>query len=420
MRLRGLPKWLVAVLALSCISGVAQAETGSGGKGALLFAGGALRFSNAPVWSRFVELAGGKGASVVVVPAASMHPQSSAEAIVNNFNHYGAKAEMVPIGPLLLEVDYRTAVRDPGLVEKLRRAKGIWFLGGDQRRITKALFNPDGTPTPALEAIRQAHHAGAVIGGSSAGTAIMSRMMFADAMNSVDTLKYGIVKGKQVDTGLGFIGDQWFVDQHFLAQGRFARALVALHECGFQYGIGVDEDTAVVVKDGKFDIIGYNGALIMDISGAKIDPDLPAFNIKGARLTYLDTGDSMDAGTRQVTVSNWKTHDRRVNPKDKDFVPNYDQPEDFYFPDILATEAIFKAMSHALDSKDGVVKGLAFAQPKGGLKNDLGFEFQVYRGADTIGWSSAWGGYETYTLLNLYVDITPVKLARPLYTPLKK
>jgi cyanophycinase len=389
-------------------------------KGAVLFAGGELRFHNAEVWNRFVDLAGGKGAPVVVVPAASLFPKRSGQTAVNNLNHYGARAEMVPIAPLLTDIDYRAAVRDPANVAKLRKARGIWFIGGSQRRITRALLNKDGRRTPALEAIWEAYRGGAVIGGSSAGTAIMSRMMFADALTSLDTLKYGITKGIEVDTGLGFIGDDWFVDQHFLANGRFARALMAMRDCNFMYGIGIDEDTAVVFKDGRFDVIGYNGALVLDISGAQIDRDLPAFNMKGAKLTYLDAGDSMDARTRKVTVGSLKASDRKIDPKDRDFEPNYDEPTDFYFPDMLATDVVYRAMSHALDSREGVVKGLAFGQPAGGRKNDLGFEFRVYRGADSVGWYTALGGNETYTLVNLYVDIIPVKLANPLYTPLKK
>src|SRR3954468_5825595 len=239
-----------ALLALSVVSGGARAEAAAKGKGALVFAGGGLRFSNAPVWNRFVELAGGKGAPVVVVPAASLVPRRSGQAVADNLNHYGARAEMVPIAPLLKGVDYKAAARDPAVVAKLRKAKGIWFIGGEQRRIIQALLNKDGTRTPALEAIWEAFRGGAVVGGSSAGTAIMSRVMFADALSSLDTLKYGITWGIEADTGLGFISDDWFVDQHFLANGRFARALLAMRDFDFQYGIGIDEDTAVVYKDG--------------------------------------------------------------------------------------------------------------------------------------------------------------------------
>ena len=177
----------------------------------------------------------------------------------------------------------------------LRKATGIWFTGGDQQRITRALL-PDGRRTPALEAIWEAYRGGAVLGGSSAGTAIMSRVMFADAHNSLDTIKYGITRGKHVAAGLGFIGDDWFVDQHFLTRGRFARALKAMHFLGLRYGIGVDEDTAVVFKAGKFDVVGYKGALVLDIdrritlteaSGARIEGIVQADSYVGAALTTV-------------------------------------------------------------------------------------------------------------------------------------
>src|SRR3954454_24495101 len=124
------------LVAATLVCGAAQAEEVPRAKGAVLFAGGALRFHNAEVWNRFVELAGGKGAPVVVVPAPSLFPRRSGKAVVDNLNHYGARAEMVPIAPLLKDVDYKAAARDPALVAKLRKAKGIWFIGGEQRRIT--------------------------------------------------------------------------------------------------------------------------------------------------------------------------------------------------------------------------------------------------------------------------------------------
>jgi cyanophycinase len=407
-------------VSVALIAGEARAEDVSNVKGALLFAGGNLRFSNAPVWNRFLELAGGKDAPVVILPTAAKDPQESGRATVESLTkRYGARAEIVPIAPMLEGADYRAAARDPANVRKLRQAKGIWFIGGEQRRITQALLNPDGSRTPALEAIWDAYRNGAVIGGSSAGTAIISRVMFADAMNSLDTIKHGITPGKHVAAGLGFIGDDWFVDQHFLTRGRFARALNAMRDFRFRYGIGVDEDTAVVFRGGRFDVVGYKGALVLDISAARSNRGLVPFNMEGARLTYLETGDSMDAKTREVTPSGMKAG-RKVEWKGRNFEPSYDRPEDFYFPDMLGPWAIYEAMSHALDSRPGVVQGIAFAQPAGGDRNDLGFVFKVYRGADTVGWYTAAGGNESYTVVNVSVDITPVKLANPLYTPLTK
>jgi cyanophycinase len=355
-----------------------------------------------------------------VVPAAATNPEKSGHATVENFRRYGARALMVPISPRLHGIDCAKAVHDPANVSMLRHAGGIWFVGGDQQRITHALCNPDGSKTPALDAIWDAYRGGAVIGGTSAGAAIMSRVMFANAMSALDTIKYGITRGVQVGPGLGFLGADWFVDQHFLARGRLPRALEAMRDFGFKYGIGVDEDTAVVFKDGHFDVVGYHGGLVMDISGAVIDHRQPAFNMKKVKLTYLDAGDSMDAATRLVHVSKKKLHDRKIDPRAKDFSPYYYLPEDFYFSDMLGAGAVYLAMCRALDSQVGVVTGVAFGQPVGGRKNDLGFEFKVYRGDDTVGWYTAAGGNETWTVLNAYVDITPVKLAHPLYTPLTK
>ena len=127
----------------------------------------------------------------------------------------------------------------------------------------------------------------------------------------------------------------------------------------------------------------------------------------------------MDARTRKVTVSPFKANDTKIDPK-KDFAPWYEGPQHFYHSDMLGSSAIYEAMKTALDSKRGLVKGLAFAQPEGGQKNDLGFEFNIYRGEDTIGWYTGTGDHQGYTVLNAYVDVTPVSLATPLYAPLTK
>jgi cyanophycinase len=256
-----------------------------------------------------------------------------------------------------------------------------------------------------------------VLGGSSAGAAIMSRVMFAEARTPLDTLKYGFRKG-EVEAGLGFIGGGWFIDQHFLTRGRFARALKLMHQFHFRYGVGVDEDTAVVYQGGGFEVVGYKGALVLDVAGAAVDRGLAGFNMRRARLTYLDAGDRLDCRTGKVTVSARKLRGRKVDPRAKGFIPEFTEPEDLIFPDMLGVWAVYEAMSHALDSRAGEVKGLALNPWDGGPLKGLGFEFRVYRGADTVGWSTSKGGNDSYTVLNAYVDITPVRLAYPLYTPL--
>jgi cyanophycinase len=148
----------------------------------------------------------------------------------------------------------------------------------------------------------------------------------------------------------------------------------------------------------------------------EVDSRLPEFNMKKSRLTYLDSGDSMDARTREVTVSERKLRDKKLDPRDPRFDPFYNRPRSY--ADILAPWAIYEAMTRVVDSKAGVVRGLALDPWDDGPKKDLGFEFKVYRGIDTIGWYTSGGGNESYTILNAYVDILPVKLAHPLYAPL--
>lgn len=381
-------------------------------KGALFFSGGALRHDNAAAWNRFVELAGGKGAAIAVLPAASYDPAATAAAEIENFTRYGLKAEMVPIAPNLKDVDLPAAVKDPANLQKLRQAKGIWFSGGDQRRITRALLQADGSRTPALDAIWDAYRDGAVLGGTSAGAAVMSRQMFADSLGPLDTIKHGITKGKHVAPGLGFIGADWFVDQHFLQRGRFGRALLAMRDYEFPYGIGVDEDTAVVFHKGAFEVVGYKGAVVLNLRDSSTDRGTRLFNLKKARLTYLAAGDRLDAKTLEVTVNPRNRSNRLIDPQAADFSP-WRTGGESYYADILAPGVIVEAMSHALDSKDRSVKGLAFAQPDKGELNDLGFLFRLYRGVDSRGWYADKGGYGSYTIVNAYVDITPVRLANP-------
>jgi cyanophycinase len=407
---------LLATVPMILTAGVVRAEKDEA-TGTVFLAGGSMHFDNAAVWNRFIELAGGKGASVVVIPAASFEPRNAGKYVADHFNHYGARAEVIDIAPQLTDVDLAAAVKDPANLQKLRKAKAIWFTGGQQRRITRALLNGDGSRTPALEAIWDAYRNGAVIGGNSAGAAVMSRQMFADALGSLETLKRGITRGKHVDAGLGFLGGEWFVDQHFLRRGRFARALLAMRDCEFKFGIGVDEDTAVVFRGGAFEVVGYKGAMVMDLRAAESDPKAPAFNLKKARLTYLASGDRIDMRTLEVTAAKSKDGNSKIDPQAPDFMPSYTQPGESFFPDMLAPGVIVDAMTQALDSKDRTVRGLAFNQAAGGDLNDLGFSFRLYRDKDTIGWYTDKGGYGSYTLVNVYVDITPVKVANPIETP---
>src|SRR5205823_5843752 len=131
---------------------------------------GGIRPENASLYRTFIELAGGtEKARVAVLPTASFSLEL-ARLFVEVLVTYGVPRENVKI----LDVTPLNAadrVRDPGVVAELRLATGIFFAGGDQRRIVEAFLEHDGADTPAMGAVREVYRRGGVVAGSSAGAA---------------------------------------------------------------------------------------------------------------------------------------------------------------------------------------------------------------------------------------------------------
>jgi cyanophycinase len=377
--------------------------------------GGALKYNNDEVWSRLVQLAGGKGARYAVFATAAANPDKSAASIVDALNNYGANAEHIPVAPNLKTPDYRSAVNDAELIAKVRASTGIYFAGGAQERITRALYQADGKPTPMLEAIWEVFSKGGVVAGSSAGAAIMSTTMIRDAPDKLAVLKFGARKGKEIDRGLGFVGPDVFVDQHFLKRGRYGRALPVMLQTGYKLGIGVEENTAVVIRGDDAEVIGAKGgALIIDLTDTTTDAKQKAFNLRNARLTYLDHGDHYNFKTRTTTPSAEKLKGTRLDPNDKGYSPYFSADE--FYPNVLGDNVVLSLMTNFIDNKQKEVIGLVFGPPgRKDAKPDLGFEFRFRKGADSLGYFSSSSGGVDLTVTNIYLDIRPVRMSTPLY-----
>ena len=216
-------------------------------QGTLVIIGGGLRIDNAEVWQRIVNLSGGHGAKIAVLALASNNPEESGNNIIRKLNKYGADAFFIPIST---DAEVNDA-DDQELALKIKNATGIYFAGGDQARITKALLRNDGSRTAALESVWEVYNRGGVIAGSSAGAAIMSSTMFDNAKSVINMLKMGVHEGDEIAPGLGFIGNDVFIDQHLLVRGRFARMILAMDKMKYRHGLGVDENTAMVIKPKK-------------------------------------------------------------------------------------------------------------------------------------------------------------------------
>jgi cyanophycinase len=376
--------------------------------------GGALKADNEEVWQRIVNLAGGRGARFVVFGTASEDPEASAKQVVELLQRRGAVAEALPVAPRFLWVDLNKVVRDPALIAKVKAAKGIFFTGGTQERIVDVL-QPGGQSTPMLEAIWEVYRKGGVVAGTSAGAAIMSTVMFRDAPSVVNILKGRFVDGKQVDRGLGFVGPNLFVDQHFLKRGRFGRMIPLMMAKGYKIGLGVDENTAAVIRGDEIEVIGDRGALVVDLTEARTDANLGAFNVQGARLSYLEHGDRYHVRARSTTPAAPKLRGELHDHESPNFKPYY--TDEYFALDMLGDSTISNAMSRLIDSTRTEVKGLAFdVLPRvGDPLAELGFLFRLYKGPESLGWSTEEFGGEQFTVVNLYLDISPVKLPMPLY-----
>ena len=375
-------------------------------KGSLVIIGGALRIDNEAVWKRIVLQAGGQGAKIAVIPAASGNPASAGKLTADTLKRYGADAFVIPLSINYKDNSHQNIVQDPQWIEKLRQASGVYFTGGDQEKITQVLLQATGKKTPMLEAIWELYRNGAVIAGSSAGAAIMStNMSYVEALSA---MKSGLLNTKDLVPGLGFVGPEVFVDQHFIIRGRFARMIPIMLKANYKLGLGIDENTAMVIsRRTEVEIIGYKGALLVDLRDAKAGPGELDFKVSNVKLSYLDQGDKFNLITKVFTVAQDK-----IAGKINASAPYID--EAMFYPDILGNTAAVDLMFKLIDNKQTKAIGLAFSDAKE-QRPELGFEFTFSKTPESVGYFSGASGNATYSIQDIRLDIRPVKISLPLY-----
>jgi cyanophycinase len=186
--------------------------------------------------SKFVELAGGPNGHIVVVTTAS--ETADTKDVETRLEYW--RNTKPPLGELtILHTRSKEVADDPKFCEPLATATGVWFIGGHQQRITEAYL---GTRTE--KAIKGVLKRGGVIGGTSAGAAIMSPVMIVG------------VEGAQPVTGPGFgFLEGTIVDQHFVKRRRENRLLTVLNSYPRLVGLGIDENTVLVVQGRTLSVI---------------------------------------------------------------------------------------------------------------------------------------------------------------------
>ena len=194
------------------------------------------------VQKKFVELAGGNNAKIVVIPQASTRSDRGNSA-VELFQKLDAKQ--------VVNLELTDVAQAKQFIAD---STGIWFSGGDQSRLMKALQKAE-----LVEFIRQRHRSGITIGGTSAGAAVMSQEMIIDMPKEP-----GLVAGNTpMANGLGLLPDV-IVDQHFVNRGRLARLLSAVLDQTELLGVGIDEKTAIIVSGDQFEVLGAGNVLVVD------------------------------------------------------------------------------------------------------------------------------------------------------------
>lgn len=241
------------------------------------------------VLRQVLALAGGGSARLVVLSTASSLGDEITHAYLQLFAQLGV-GQVVGIRP-----ESRVQAADPGIVAAVDDATGVFMTGGNQTKLAALVV---GTPLGA--AIRAAHARGVLVAGTSAGASICSEHMVSFGTSGA-TPKFRI---GQVSQGLGLLPGM-IVDQHFVQRNRFGRLLALVAANPAQLGVGIDEDTAAIVRpDGTLEVAGRGVVTIVDgtglISTAYTATGTQPLLLSDVRLHTLPRGAVFDLAARRL------------------------------------------------------------------------------------------------------------------------
>ena len=259
--------------------------------GVLCVIGGAEdRVGDRMVLRELVRLAGGDGARIAVVATASSLGPEILEAYDRTFRDLGA-GDVVGLRP-----ESRSDADDPALVARLADVDAVFMTGGNQLKLASVV---GGTAFGA--AIATAYARGSVVAGTSAGASAMSEHMLAFGDDATSP-RQGLTTSA---AGLGLLPDV-VVDQHFAQRNRYARLLSVVARSPRLVGIGVDEDTAAVVRGGReLQVVGAGCVFVADGSRAVSDAHLAELGapmlVSGVVVHTLPAGARFDLVERRLS-----------------------------------------------------------------------------------------------------------------------
>jgi cyanophycinase len=268
----------------------------TGHSGRLLIIGGAEdRCRGSGLLERFVELSGGEEARIVLVTAAAGVPDRVHADYERAFRRLGVSHTMQ------LRLSGRADADGDDAAKLLEDATGVFVTGGDQSRLRTLV----GSRTNDILRERLNTAGGPVIAGTSAGATALGRTMILGG-EGPDVSAAAVRTGP----GLGLI-PKVLIDMHFGERGRLPRLLSAVALDPDHLGVGIDENTGILVEGGGFEVLGTGVATVVDaenatvVHGATGDDPITLFDV---RLHLLPAGCVFDITARKATIG--PAHDR--------------------------------------------------------------------------------------------------------------
>jgi cyanophycinase len=256
----------------------------SGTRGYIIPIGGAEdKVSARAILARFAQLCGGADARILVVPTASVLPDTGSR-YQDVFGALGVRDTQV------LDVQQRQDAENPAVEELINGATGIFLTGGNQLRLSTILGG-----TIVARTIRRANARGVHVAGTSAGAAFVSEHMIAFGKEGATPL----AGQATLAAGLG-LTNRVIVDQHFTQRDRLGRLLSALAYNPFAIGVGLDEDTgAFIDPDNRIEVVGSGGITVVDAGQLEYSSMATAregapVEMLGIRLHILANGGTYD------------------------------------------------------------------------------------------------------------------------------
>ncbi|HNR05708.1 MAG TPA: cyanophycinase [Saprospiraceae bacterium] len=237
------------ILAALTVTGSSQ----SGPKGSLFIIGGGDR--PMAMMEKMLKTADlGPGKNILVLTMASANPDTS-------YHYIKKDLQVLCANPVLKMQLTRVSARQPAVLDSIRCAGLLYITGGVQSRFMDSIAG-----TGVAEAIHAAYRSGAMIAGTSAGAAVMSRVMITGNQIRGDTLYEGAVdrmaEGNiETSTGLGLL-EQVIIDQHFIVRSRYNRLFTLLHQYPAKVVIGIDESTAILVHGRRAEVTGEGQVVV--------------------------------------------------------------------------------------------------------------------------------------------------------------